>query len=1228
MSAEEAKLKPEPVNNVPEQDKVEHAKAQPEPGKVQPTKIQPEEAKIQPGSGEHELNRVVQRDNVEPELDNVAQPINVQSECDKALHQGPRSLKSDTGFETNARPAVPVETEKKSLNEKAYSNATLGGSQLDGDKNSDKNSDKISVGNANEDVEEFVPLPDDGTIQSDDGTIRSLPQSEPPLEKPDSLIGASGAVESSPQGRYLRYPEKLGSGQYKDVYRAYDTQEGIEVAWNAVNLNNLPKQEKLRIMNEVRLLQNLDHMNLVLFHGSWLNREAQQVVFVTEFLVNGSLKEFISKIHVIRWRVVKRWSRQILRGLGYLHSQHPPIIHRDLKCDNIFINGHTGDLRIGDLGLSTSSTRTDKRMSVLGTPEFMAPEMYDEAYNEKVDIYAFGMCLMEMITKERPYAECSNAAQIYKKVVYRKEFPAALKHIQNKRARDFIALCLNHSPDARPSATDLLKHEFLIPNEVEDNEEVILMKTTFPTVLEEDSYDAAASPLGEHLSAGISNLDDRTQASDGSSVRSSLFHEEGGGGANGMDVSYVPCQPNNGTTDMPESLSNANALSRRQTVSTTQSSVGSGSVHQHPSVSLDDVKKSQSINIGGINGSFLGDTKKGDKSELGQMLRDMPGNESQMRKVNLLEGRAERTESPDGGPPPIKRSYVPRQPNNGTTDMSESLSNANALSRRQTVSTTQSSVGSGSVHQHPSVFLDGVKKSKSINIGGTTGSFLGDTKKGDKSELGQMLRDMPGNESQMRKVNLLDGRAERTESPDGGFPPIKRSQTTTSLDEGQYGNLTHFSSLQLPLENCSIGQNAKNAEAPFVWPSQAVARSSTTRPKVPKAEPLLSPMQSISISAPVSAPVKPNASVSVFDSDSAPNTLAPPVPTQPLRERSATSDSSTSLPLVSVHAMHSNSKDEKLECDTKVKYASSQGAEVDVLRLVMHAHMDGRLQEVEFDFHLDHDNDVEVAEEMIKELKLPETELDHIAETIRSLAYGARTASFKRSSNIGGSSACDVAPSEGVGDKEHLYAPSRISPTQNTLGTETADTPRQQQQQHQSPIPERRPSFTPHQATVVSNVLLTSAFGGQNTISGDVNQSQQPRAALGGNLPSHEDPLVNIVRPLETLGCLSSDDEMHDLEVDEAFEKEREKYEKRVRTAQKAYEARQDKLVIAQKDCIDENRRMQEKFRKTCEGFEQKKHLMAVEFEQRMNDFTKEWIEIKQKARVNKEQNSQKQQNV
>lgn len=56
-------------------------------------------------------------------------------------------------------------------------------------------------------------------------------------------------------------------------------------------------------------------------------------------------------------------------------------------------------------------------MGVAGTPEFMAPELYEEEYNQLVDVYSFGMCLLEMVTLEYPYSECKNAAQIYKKVV-------------------------------------------------------------------------------------------------------------------------------------------------------------------------------------------------------------------------------------------------------------------------------------------------------------------------------------------------------------------------------------------------------------------------------------------------------------------------------------------------------------------------------------------------------------------------------------------------------------------------------------------------------------------------------------------------------------------------------------------------------------------------------------------------------------------------------------------
>jgi WNK lysine deficient protein kinase len=137
---------------------------------------------------------------------------------------------------------------------------------------------------------------------------------------------------------------------------------------------------------------------------------------------------YINKNRFIRWAAVKRWCRQLLKGLAFLHQNG--VIHRDIKCDNIFINGATGDIRIGDLGLSIhvaedrSKIRGDAAgdavsnvaMTCLGTPEFMAPELYEQTYDNKVDIYAFGMCALEMITQQIPFSDCAAAAQIYRKV--------------------------------------------------------------------------------------------------------------------------------------------------------------------------------------------------------------------------------------------------------------------------------------------------------------------------------------------------------------------------------------------------------------------------------------------------------------------------------------------------------------------------------------------------------------------------------------------------------------------------------------------------------------------------------------------------------------------------------------------------------------------------------------------------------------------------------------------
>lgn len=271
------------------------------------------------------------------------------------------------------------------------------------------------------------------------------------------------AVETDPNGRYTRYDQILGRGAFKTVYKAFDETEGLEVAWNQVKVNDMDVSsssvERERLFAEIRVLKQLKHKNIMSFYDSWLDSKNMTVNFVTELFTSGTLRQYRKKRKVLDDNVLKRWAWQILQGLVYLHGHNPPIIHRDLKCDNIFVNGASGVIKLGDLGLATLWRGLTAPQSVLGTPEFMAPELYEEKYNEKVDVYSFGMCMLELSTMEYPYAECKNAAQIYRKVT-QGVLPGGLAKVEDQALREFIELCIGHDPEQRPEARQLLKHSF------------------------------------------------------------------------------------------------------------------------------------------------------------------------------------------------------------------------------------------------------------------------------------------------------------------------------------------------------------------------------------------------------------------------------------------------------------------------------------------------------------------------------------------------------------------------------------------------------------------------------------------------------------------------------------------------------------------------------------------------------------------------------------------------
>lgn len=271
------------------------------------------------------------------------------------------------------------------------------------------------------------------------------------------------AIGISPCGRFLKYDKEVGRGSFKTVYRGLDTQTGVAVAWCELLDKKVNRVERARFREEAEMLKKLQHPNIVRFYNYWespptAGNKKKNIVLVTELMLSGTLKSYLRRFKKINPKVLKSWCRQILKGLHFLHSRAPPIIHRDLKCDNIFITGTTGSVKIGDLGLATLKNRSFAK-SVIGTPEFMAPEMYEEHYDEAVDVYAFGMCMLEMATSEYPYNECNTPAQIYKKVTSGIK-PASLDKVENPEVKEIIERCIHDKKEERPTCKELLNCEF------------------------------------------------------------------------------------------------------------------------------------------------------------------------------------------------------------------------------------------------------------------------------------------------------------------------------------------------------------------------------------------------------------------------------------------------------------------------------------------------------------------------------------------------------------------------------------------------------------------------------------------------------------------------------------------------------------------------------------------------------------------------------------------------
>lgn len=124
---------------------------------------------------------------------------------------------------------------------------------------------------------------------------------------------------------------------------------------------------------------------------------------------------YLKRFKVMKPKVLRRWCRQILKGLHFLHTRAPPIIHRDLKCDNIFITGPTGSVKIGDLGLATLK-RASFAKSVIGKSSTKWHNTVLFYYDKQNSLNIFNLILLTQTSDE-----CKTVSKLYELMMNRKK---------------------------------------------------------------------------------------------------------------------------------------------------------------------------------------------------------------------------------------------------------------------------------------------------------------------------------------------------------------------------------------------------------------------------------------------------------------------------------------------------------------------------------------------------------------------------------------------------------------------------------------------------------------------------------------------------------------------------------------------------------------------------------------------------------------------------------------
>nr|XP_043627341.1 probable serine/threonine-protein kinase SIS8 [Erigeron canadensis] len=250
----------------------------------------------------------------------------------------------------------------------------------------------------------------------------------------------------------LQIGGRIGIGSYGEVYRS--EWNGTEVAVKKFMNQDISGDALTQFKSEVEIMLRLRHPNVVLFMGAVTR--PPNLSILTEFLPRGSLFKLLHRSNVqLDERRRMRMALDVAKGMNYLHTSNPIIVHRDLKTPNLLVDKNWV-VKVCDFGMSRMKHNTFlSSKSTAGTPEWMAPEVLrNEPSNEKCDVYSFGVILWELATLRIPWTEM-NSMQVVGAVGFQFRHLDIPEHIDPLVA-GIISDCWQLEPQSRPSFKEII----------------------------------------------------------------------------------------------------------------------------------------------------------------------------------------------------------------------------------------------------------------------------------------------------------------------------------------------------------------------------------------------------------------------------------------------------------------------------------------------------------------------------------------------------------------------------------------------------------------------------------------------------------------------------------------------------------------------------------------------------------------------------------------------------